>query len=335
MFQEQGTTMPMARNPSEGAAVLGIDIGGTKIAALLLDDHDAIVARGVVPAPAQQGGVAMADAAASLAMRLSEEAGLAIRAVGVGAAGVIDHESGTVRAASEMFVDWAGFPLGPELAARLDVPVRVENDVNAFLLGELDHGSASGTDVLGVMLGTGVGGALVLDGQLRHGPHGAAGEIGHTPGYSDLRCTCGQVGHLETLASGTSIGLRYAERASEPELSAREVADRARAGDRIAAAVFADAGRALALACVSAAGILDLDTAVVGGGVVHAWDLLQPAIDATLATDSPVSGVAMTIERATLGADAVALGAAASARRAFFSAQGHTTRTSVLEGEAA
>jgi glucokinase len=93
----------------------------------------------------------------------------------VGAAGVIDHESGTIRAASALFADWAGFPLGPELAQRLGVPVRVENDVNAFLLGEAAAAGPSVPDVLGVMLGTGVGGALVIGGELHHGPHGAAG----------------------------------------------------------------------------------------------------------------------------------------------------------------
>ncbi|MDQ0645295.1 ROK family protein [Microbacterium murale] len=313
------------------AAVVGIDIGGTKIAALLVDGQGEILARGVVDAPAREGGRAMADAAAALARELAADAGRTLSAVGVGAAGVVDHETGIIRAASETFADWAGFPLGDELSARLGAPVRVENDVNAFLLGELDHDD-SGDDVLGVMLGTGVGGAVVLDGQLRHGPHGAAGEIGHTPGYSDIRCTCGQIGHLETLASGTSIGLRYAERSGETGLTAREVADRARAGDAVAADVFAAAGRAVALACASAAGILDLDRAVIGGGVVNAWDLLLPAIEAALVTDSPVSGVRLEIMPATRGSDAVALGAAAAARRAFSGLGAGAHDPSELEG---
>lgn len=316
MAQEQGTTMPEIDHQTP-EAVVGIDIGGTKIAALLVDRHGEILARGVVDAPAREGGRAMADAAAKLARELAVNAGRTLSAVGVGAAGVVDHETGIIRAASETFADWAGFPLADELSVRLEAPVRVENDVNAFLLGELDHGDSSGDDVLGVMLGTGVGGAVVLDGQLRHGPHGAAGEIGHTPGYSDIRCTCGQIGHLETLASGTSIGLRYAERSGVTGLTARDIADRARAGDAFAVAVFAAAGRALALACASAAGILDIDRAVIGGGVVHAWDLLLPAIESALVTDSPVSGVRLEIVPATKGSDAVALGAAAAARRAF------------------
>jgi glucokinase len=314
--QEQGPTAP-------ASGIVGIDIGGTKIAGLVLDEHGAVIGRGDVPAPASVGGRAMADAAAGLVRELIDRAGTDLRAVGVGAAGVIDHETGTVRAASATFVDWAGFPLADELRARLGVPVRIENDVNAFLLGEAAGSAGAGGDVLGVMLGTGVGGAVIIDGELRHGPNGAAGEIGHTPGYSDLVCTCGQIGHLETLASGTSIGLRYAERVGGGAVDAREVAARARAEDPDAVAVFHAAGRALALACASAATLLDLPRAIVGGGVAEAWDLLEPAIEETLRTDAPVSGLPLALVPATLGADAVAIGAIEAARRAFVPAGAH------------
>lgn len=293
--------------------IAGIDIGGTKISAILVDDDGAVRARGVVAAPASHGGPAMADAAAGLVLSLVTEGDEQLVAAGVGAAGVIDSEHGVVRAASGLFAGWAGFPLADELAARLAAPVRIENDVNAFLQGEVTWG-AGGRDVLGLMLGTGVGGAVVLDGELRHGPHGAAGEIGHTPGYSADVCTCGQRGHLETVASGRSIGLRYAERTGRSGADARAVADLARAGDEDAAIVYAEAGRAVALAGASAAGLLDLTTVIVGGGVALAWDLLEPAITASLVTDSPVSGIPLRIGPARLGGDAVALGAVAAAR---------------------
>lgn len=321
--QEHGTTMPIATSSARGAGLVGIDIGGTKIAALLVSDDGTVLARGSVPAPAALGGGAMADAAADLARELAAQAEVTLAAAGVGAAGVIDHETGTIRAASATFVGWAGFPLADELEQRLGVPVRVENDVNAFLLGEAAADGRTDRDVLGVMLGTGVGGALIIDGDLHHGPHGAAGEIGHTPGYSELVCTCGQIGHLETLASGTSIALRYQERTSAPVRDAREVADRARGGDAEAIAVFDAAGRALALACASAATILDLPCAIVGGGVTAAWDLLEPSIVRTLDTDSPVSGIPLRIIPAVLGSDAVALGAIETARRALVPAGAH------------
>lgn len=302
-------------HPVSIPALAGIDIGGTKISALLVDDGGAILARGGVPAPVRDGGDAIADAAASLVRDLVTSTGAELRATGVGAAGVIDHETGTVRAASATFVGWAGFPLARTLTDRLGVSVGVENDVNAFLLGEA-AGAGTREDVLGVMLGTGVGGAVIIGGELRRGPHGAAGEIGHTPGYSDIVCTCGQTGHLETLASGTSIGLRYAERSGEHIGGARQVAERARAGDAEAVAVFRQAGRALGLACASAATLLDLPLAIVGGGVAEAWDLLAPGVDEALRTDAPVSGIPLEIRPARLGGDAVALGAIETARSA-------------------
>lgn len=296
-----------------GPADAGIDIGGTKISALLVDATGVVVARGTCEAPALEGGAAMADAAALLVRELTARSGTHLRAVGVGTAGVVDHESGSIRAASATFKDWAGFPLAAELTARLQVPVGIENDVNAFLLGEAAAADVHG-DVLGVMLGTGVGGAVIIDGALRRGPHGAAGEIGHTPGYGDIVCTCGQRGHLETLASGTSIALRYAERSGRSASGSRQVAELARSGDEHAIAVFHDAGRALGVACASAATLLDLSVAIVGGGVASAWDLLTPGVDQALREDAPVSGIPLAIVPARLGADAVALGAIETAR---------------------
>ncbi|KJL43455.1 ROK family protein [Microbacterium trichothecenolyticum] len=293
------------------AVVAGIDIGGTKTSGALVAADGTVLARATRDTPARTGGAAMAETAALLVEELADDAGVRPDAVGVGAAGVVDPRSGAIRAASDMFVDWAGFPLGEHLGDRLDVEVRVENDVNAFLLGETAWGSGRGSDVLGVMLGTGVGGALVLDGTLRHGPYGAAGEIGHTPGYGDLVCTCGRTGHLETLASGTSIARRYAAATGEAVVSARVVADRARTGDPVAKTVFDVAGRAVALACISAATLVDVPLAVVGGGVASAWDLLAPAVAATLLTDPPVSGAPLRIVPGTLRGDAVVLGAAA------------------------
>jgi glucokinase len=140
---------------------------------------------------------------------------LRLEAVGVGAAGVIDRRDGSILAASDSFRDWAGYPLAHDLRAAFGVPVAVENDVNAFVEGERRFGAMRELDdVLGITLGTGVGGALVLAGELYTGPHGAAGEIGHMPGFGDRRCSCGRTGHLETLASGRSIVARWVSMAA-------------------------------------------------------------------------------------------------------------------------
>ncbi|EFG65618.1 ROK family protein, partial [Streptomyces sp. SPB074] len=108
---------------------------------------------------------------------------------------------GRILVASDSTRGWAGFAVTEAVESALGVPAFLDNDVNAFLLGEISAGAVRGErDVLGMTLGTGVGGALFP------GPHGAAGEIGHIHGFGDLPCTCGGRGHLETLASGRSIG---------------------------------------------------------------------------------------------------------------------------------
>ncbi len=133
--------------------------------------------------------------------------------VGVGAAGVVDARAGRILVASDSFRDWAGFAVTAAFEeAGSRVPAFLDNDVNAFLRGEAAAGAVAGeAHVLGMTLGTGVGGALWLDGALYDGPHGAAGEIGHVPGFGDLPCTCGGRGHLETLASGRAIAARYGD----------------------------------------------------------------------------------------------------------------------------
>lgn len=296
-------------------AVAGIDIGGTKTSAIFVDRDGAVLGFAAMATPAREGGAMMCAAAVSLVRQLEQETGCTPLAVGVGAAGVVNQSTGTITAASESFTDWVGFALGRELEASLGVPVGIENDVNAFLHGEMFYGAVVGcADVLGIALGTGVGGAIALDGLILSGARGAAGEIGHTPGYSELVCTCGQVGHLETLASGRSIGARYTSAiGAEAPISSEDAADRARQGEPAAIAVFADAGRALGLAIASAANLLDMQDVVVGGGVSGAWDMLSPALHATLAANQPVSGYPLTVRPSALGRRSVVLGAAAHA----------------------
>jgi glucokinase len=154
-----------------------------------------------------------------------------------------------------------------------------------------------------------VGGALWLGGALYAGPGGAAGEIGHMPGFGDRPCTCGAAGHLETLASGLSISRLHLER-SGALLTALEVAGAAVAGDQPAREIFDEVGRALARAVLVGTALLDIDTVVIGGGVSNAWKLFQPALFEQLRVEPPVRGAAPSIVLAELGALAVATGAA-------------------------
>jgi glucokinase len=294
----------------ERALIAGVDIGGTAIQVVLCTPALEIVARAEAPTP--RGGDAMIGAATRMIDELIADAGpaAALTGVGVGAAGVVDAQAGRVLVASDTFVDWAGYRVTDAVTGSLGAPAFLENDVNAFLTGEASAGAIRGErDALGLMLGTGVGGALWIDGALYPGPHGAAGEIGHMPGFGELLCTCGRHGHLETIAAGRQIELRYRE-AGGPELPAAEIAVRAEAGDELAASVFARAGRAVGQAISVVAALVDATTVVIGGGVANAWPLLAPALDAYLAEEPPVSGLPIRIERSTLGKDAVAVGAA-------------------------
>jgi len=289
----------------------GIDVGGTTTTVIVATPDLVILDRADVPTPAHEGGAAIVAAAlAALQVLLDRVGDGVLVGVGVGAAGVVDSASGEVLVTGDSFTGWAGFAVTAAIEAALGVPATLDNDVNAFLRGEVSAGAVVGEpDVLGMTLGTGVGGALLLGGVLFDGPHGAAGEIGHVPGFGDARCTCGQTGHLETVASARGIVARYADRTGRV-LPAHEVAAAAESGDADARAVFDAAGAGIARAILLTAGILDVTTVVIGGGVTRGWSLLEPAIRAALDAEPPVSGATIRVERALLGADVVALGAA-------------------------
>ncbi len=293
----------------------GVDIGGTTTQVVLCAPDLAVLARAEVPTPAAHGGQAITDAALGALAGLLARTPARLVGVGVGAAGIVDAEAGRVLVVSDSFHGWAGFEVTATIRGALGVPAYLDNDVNAFLRGEATKGAVAGVPhVLGMTLGTGVGGALWMGGALYEGPHGAAGEIGHVPGFGDLPCTCGGRGHLETLASGRAIGRRYGERTGRAGLTAKAVAAAADGGDHDAAVVYEEAGEAVARAILITAGLVDVTAYVVGGGVSRAWQLLEPAVRTALAAEPPVSGRPVSVVRARLGSDAVAVGAASRAR---------------------
>lgn len=295
--------------------IAGVDIGGTTTQVVLCSTGLDVLDRVELPTPAADGGQAMIGTVLDGLTRLRDRHPAArLAGVGVGAAGVVDARAGRILVASDSFTGWAGFGVTAALEASTGVPAFLDNDVNAFLRGEVAKGAAAGeSHVLGMTLGTGVGGALWIDGALLDGPHGAAGEIGHIPGFGDLPCSCGGRGHLETLAAGRSLAARYAERTGR-HTDARGVAQAAERGDGDALAVFSAAGAGIARALLITAGLVDVTTAVIGGGVSRAWSLLEPAVQAALAAEPPVSGQPIRLVPALLGSDAVAVGAASRAR---------------------
>ncbi|HEY2058730.1 MAG TPA: ROK family protein [Amycolatopsis sp.] len=290
----------------------GVDIGGSKTLAVLCDSGGRKLASATADSGAHLGGEAILDIAAGLVRSLVDDAST-LSGVGVGAAGVVDPGTGTIVVTGDSFTGWAGTAVNSGLSARLGgVPVRTENDVNAFLLGELDAGEQH---VLGVALGTGVGGALYVDGRLLHGGGTGAGEIGHVGNFGPAPCTCGVPGHLEAYASGRSLSRRYAE-ATGVSMPAASVASAALAGDEAALAVFTDAGRFLGEAITHAGGLLGIATAVVGGSVTNSWALLEKPMLAALAAHPLLSGSPVEVRLSRWGADAIALGAVSLVRSA-------------------
>ena len=181
--------------PLRGAVVIGVDLGGTKTAAAAVSRDGGVGPLRTVPTPAQAGPGPILDAVAGLVREVAAGAGGPVLGLGVGTAGVVDVTTGTIVSATDAIAGWTGTDVAGGLRGRLaDLAlggVHVENDVDAHAAGEAWRGAAAGLpSVLMVAVGTGVGGAVVLDGRPLRGAHHVAGEIGHlpTPGAEGLRC---------------------------------------------------------------------------------------------------------------------------------------------------
>ncbi|MDG4800189.1 ROK family protein [Micromonospora sp. WMMD980] len=287
-----------------------LDIGGTKTAAALVRGG-AVLVRTQAPTPARDGAAAVLDRAAELIRSLGGHP----VAVGVGAPGLVDPATGLLTAATSSIDDWSRVDVPGALRRRLGLPGTVLNDVQAFTLGEAVHGAGRGLPtVIGVAVGTGIGGGVHAAGTLLTGRSGAAGHLGHLPVPQALGrpCPCGATGHVEAVAAGPAVAARYAERTGDP-VDLPEVVRRARAGDHVARTVLVEAGAALGTALAGLANVLDPDRIVIGGGAAVP-ELLAAAGPACTAACMPVLG-AVPLVPAALGADAALVGAAEAARR--------------------
>jgi glucokinase len=295
---------------------LGVDLGGTKTRVGLVGaDHRVLEVR-EAPTPARDGPAAVLEVVASLGRGLAGRRA-DVAACGVGTAGVIDPVAGTVVASTDAIAGWPGVPLVQQLSALLGLPVQVDNDVNAFALGEAAGGAAQGrAHVLAVTVGTGVGGALVLHGRLWRGAHHNAGEIGHlpVPGFGDRRCTCGSSGHLESVSAGPAMAARYRRLAGDA-VSFAEVARRAEAGDRPAIEVVEEGGEVLGQLLAGLVNAVDPESVVVGGGVAAPTGRYWAAAERHFHQHLLPAVVGVALLPARLGRDAVVVGAAELARR--------------------
>ena len=248
---------------------IGIDLGGTKIEALALANDGRDVARIRVPTP--RGYEESLDAMTGLVTEVERVAGER-GTVGVGIPGAIVPATGLVKNANSVWLN--GQPLGRDLERRLGRQVRLTNDANCFALSEATDGAAAGADVVfGVILGTGVGGGIVIGGRVIDGANLVAGEWGHNTlpwmlpdEYPGPDCYCGKHGCIEAFLSGPAFEREYAE-CTQHSLKAPDILAAAQSGEHEATAAFARYHDRLARAFASVINLLDPDVIVLGGGM--------------------------------------------------------------------
>jgi glucokinase len=293
---------------------LAIDVGGTKIAVALVDSTGSPVRTATRPTPH-----ADAEAIWAVLEQLVVETthGTAVRGVGIASAGPIHLPSGTVSPIN--ITAWHDFPLRDRVAALLPgLPVRLGGDGVCMALGEHRHGAGRGAQfMLGMVVSTGIGGGLVLDGDPYDGRTGNAGHVGHVVvERGGALCTCGGHGCVETVASGPHMAKWAREHGwqAPPEADAKELADSANAGDPVALRAFHRGATAVAVAIASVAAVCDLDLVVVGGGVAKSGALLFDPLREALRTYAGLDFLAgLRVVSAELGGDAGLVGAAALA----------------------
>ncbi|MGE2689427.1 ROK family protein [Mycolicibacterium pulveris] len=294
---------------------LAIDIGGTKIAVGLVDDDGTLVHQSRLPTPDGDAETVWAavDALITEALRA---AGGRVRGVGIGCGGPIDLSAGTVSPIN--IVEWQRFPLVERVSAVVDAPVRMHGDGVCMALGERWRGAARGARfLLGMVVSTGVGGGLVLDGAPYGGRTGNAGHVGHVvvdPGGAP--CSCGGRGCVETIAAGPRMAqwARSQGWQAPAGADAKELADAAHAGDPIALRTFRRGATAVAAMIASVAAVCDLDLVVIGGGVAKSGALLFDPLREALASYAGLEFLReLRVVPAELGGEAGLIGAAALA----------------------
>ncbi|MGE2832570.1 ROK family protein [Mycobacterium sp. SMC-4] len=298
-----------------GDVVVALDIGGTKLAAALVDADGTLLRTRRCPTPAGDAEQIW-HAVAALLADITEGSTAVPTAVAVSAAGPIDLARGTVSPIN--IGAWHDFPLVERLAETTRGPVHLAGDGVCMTLGESRRGSARGArHVLGMVVSTGVGGGLVLDGRPLHGRTGNAGHVGHVVVEPDGQpCACGGRGCVETVASGPNL-VRWARAHGwSGGASARDLAAAALGGDDVALRAFRRGGDALARMIASVAAVCDLDLVVVGGGVADAGALLFDPLREALRSHTGLTFLRdLRVLPAELGAEAGLIGAAALAQR--------------------
>jgi glucokinase len=295
---------------------LGIDVGGTKLLGVRVDERGRVLAEQRVATRREEGPAAVLGRCMELARELA--GGGAPRGLGLGFAGLVEHAHGRV-SSSIMLPGWDGIPVVEMLRTELGLACVLENDANAAGYGEwVARGSPANGTLVVLTIGTGIGGALVIDGKLHRGARGVAGEIGNMSiDWNGPRCWCGSRGCLNMLASGSALSARYAELARREPPSVPELAREAEAGNACARQVLDEGAAALGAGLANVIQLLNPERISLGGGVAELGDAWLERVRAEAGRRAFREGLAgLSIERCLLGERSGAVGAAALVRDA-------------------
>ncbi|MFN8440408.1 MAG: ROK family protein [Caldilineaceae bacterium] len=302
------------------SAVIGVDIGGTKIAAGIVTPLGEALHVQTTRTPSSQGAEAILHAVAEVAKPILDYAkstALKISAMGVSAGGQIDVTTGRVHYATNVITGWSGADIAGVLEERVSLPVTVDNDGNVWALGEHRFGAAKPyRDVLCVAVGTGVGGGLILNNKVHHGNSYSAGDMSHllVETKNGRICTCGQLGHLEAYAAGPAMARYYSEMAGlATPCELPVVAEKAAAGDTLARSAIEEGARVLGRTLIGVLNLIDPQALVIGGGVIQLGDVWwEPLVEEV--RRNPIPSVAqIPVHRASLGQFSAVIGAGALA----------------------
>lgn len=316
----------MSAPPSNQEHYVGVELCARSARAALVNTVGEVVAR----REAALAAVDLAPQLARLVTELREEGSARVAAVGVGVPGLVNPQTGRVVISSDL-PSVVREDLRESLRQAAGLPVALDNDANAGAMGEYAAGAGRGSrNMFYVTIGTGIGGALILDGRLWRGASGFAGEFGHiTIDPEGIDCSCGNIGCLETVASAPNIVRRTHERLMRDSTSslsrlglnkdftAADIAHEARNGDDFAAMMMARTGRYIGTGLAAVINLLNTERIVLGGGVMDAGELiLNPIIEEARRRSFQPNFESTQIVAATLGTDAVPIGAALLARDA-------------------
>ncbi|MGA7160386.1 MAG: ROK family protein [Bacteroidota bacterium] len=273
---------------------VGVDLGGTTIKTGVVSSAGKIIAQSRYPTFGEQGPKAVvAQIRKSIEEVLIKAKGKALRGIGIGAPGIVDEKGGIVKDPPN-FADWHNVALGNAIAKMFKLNVKVENDANVAAIAEAKFGAGKQhPNFLFVIWGTGVGGGIILNGNIYRGPFGGAGEIGHVSiDYNGLQCNCGARGCVEAYIGQRHLSRRTVDRLKNYPGSAilklaggdpskvepKYISQAALKGDKLAREIFTEAGTLLGVALGSVLNTIDLRVIIIGGGISAAGDFVFHAI---------------------------------------------------------